>query len=361
MKQHVRKMTALMILMLMTTTVFGQRPSSKAKVTGGSTGNPFAGHALWVNPYSDVAGWVRGHEKSKDPTTREQAQLIKKYIVPGPQTPWYGDWNSNVHEDVLGWLNQIKKINATAKQPIRPVAVIYNLPLRDAGGKYSQGGEKTPDGYQRFVANIAKAVTDSGIDEKPVFIIEPDSLGHMRSLETSEQEERLRLLRLAHDTLRKAGCFTYQDATHPNWLRPDTAAYLLRQLGPEHFNGIAVNVSNFCTNERCVAYGMALCEKLGPKHGIVIDCGRNGNGPPPDGVEPFNPPGVALGDFPTTAAYKDQRGRMNPRVHARIWVKGPAGSDGEHHPGDPAAGQVFPRYAAELIQNRLNSRRKDAK
>jgi endoglucanase len=142
----------------------------------------------------------------------------------------------------------------------------------------------------------------------------------------------------------------YVDAGNASWVRNlDRLASALRAAGVARADGFALNVSNFETTARSVAYGEALSRRLDGAH-FVIDTSRNGAGPPvrTKGRNAgrhkswCNPHGMRLGTPPTTRT-------SSPLVDAYLWVKQPGDSDGACGGGAPPAGQWWPRYAAELL------------
>ena len=139
----------------------------------------------------------------------------------------------------------------------------------------------------------------------------------------------------------------YLDAGNAGWIR--TSSRLvgpLRQAGIRAADGFALNVANFYRTGTSVRYGRALSRQLGGAH-FVVDTSRNGNGPTGkdhEGPKWCNPPGQALGDYPTT----DTGQRL---VDAYLWIKVPGESDGTCR-GAPSAGQWWPQYALELVRNR---------
>jgi endoglucanase len=81
---------------------------------------------------------------------------------------------------------------------------------------------------------------------------------------------------------------------------------------------------------------------VGTGKGVVIDTSRNGNGPlnPPNPNDWCDPPGRAIGKFPTTATGV-------AGIDAYLWVKLPGEADG----CAGAAGQFIPDLAYQLANN----------
>jgi endoglucanase len=138
----------------------------------------------------------------------------------------------------------------------------------------------------------------------------------------------------------------YLDAGSAGWLAPNQIAQPMYLSGISHDAGFSLNVANFYTTARSIAYGRELSKLVGGKH-FVIDTSRNGNGAPPGGAgvnEWCNPPGRALGHAPTT-----NTGVAG--VDAFLWVKYPGQSDGSCRAGEPPAGTWWPSYALSLARD----------
>ncbi|MFN8124239.1 MAG: glycoside hydrolase family 6 protein [Thermoleophilia bacterium] len=231
---------------------------------------------------------------------------------------------------------------AAARAGRTPVFVAYGIPRRDCG-LYSTGGAADAPAYRAWLSGVSAA-----IGARPaIVIVEPDASSQAASGTCAGQApaERLALLRDAVTILgRGARTRVYLDAGHANWVSPARLAPALRRAGIAGADGFAVNVSNFQTTARSIAYGERLSRLLGGAH-FVIDTSRNGNGPyeSGDAEDWCNPPGRALGRTPTT-----RTGRA--RVDAYLWVKVPGESDGTCK-GGPAAGTWWPDYALGLARN----------
>lgn len=298
-----------------------QEPKEKqAKAT-----NPFKGAKLFVNEYNEPAQYVR--EKKG---TKEEVRLMNRIAV-GAETQWFGDWNADVGKDLENW------VKAVEAQQALPCFVLYNIPLRDKG-EYSEGGTKNPEGYRTWIKEIAKTIGK----RKVVVLLEPDALAQLDRLTDEQKKDRTMLIKEAVIALKKCpSCYVYIDAGHPRWHASKTMIDRLLAAGIKHADGFCLNISNYCTDEQCIAYGKEISKEVGRKH-FVIDRGRNGNGPDPNG-ETINPPSAALGKLPTTDTEE-------PLVDAFLWVRGPAGSDGEKH-GGPKPGTFWPEGAFRLVRN----------
>ncbi len=282
------------------------------------------GVKLFVNPYSEPKKWADANRWSRP----SDAALMDK-IANQPEVQWFGNWNSNVWNDVNNTTNVITNSGAM------PVYVIYNIPQRDCGG-YSAGGSNSPDAYRSWVRTVADAIGN----RKAMVLVEPDALAGMDCLSSQDQQLRADLIKDAVQMLESKGNIaTYIDAGHPAWKSAQDMANRLKQAGIDKADGFALNVSNMETNDSIKNYGTQISSLVGGKH-FVADTGRNGNGP---NGEWCNPRGRALGTPPTV-----QTG--NPLIDAYLWVRGPSGSDGWCN-GGPSAGTFWPEYGLELSRN----------
>jgi endoglucanase len=233
---------------------------------------------------------------------------------------------------------------AAGKAHAVPVIVTYNLPDRDACGKFSGAYGPTAAGYKQWINQLAAAI-GAGDD---IIVVEPDGLPDIvrGCLSPAQAAERYALLRYA---MRRLGALpharVYLDAGNPG-LFPDPAHLVgpLERAGIRYGRGFSANVSNFQWTADVVAWSQQLEHGLGGRAGAVVDTSRNGNGPytGPDAPQWCNPPGRALGVTP----------RLDPGpagIDAYLWIKDPGASDGPCN-GGPAAGQYWPQYALDLLQ-----------
>jgi endoglucanase len=242
-----------------------------------------------------------------------------------------------------GEMQGIRRVTlAATRSDAVPVIVAYNLPGRDACGKFSAAGGITAPAYESWIRQLAAAV-GAGDD---IIIVEPDGLPDIvrGCLTAAEQRERYRLLRYA---MQRLGALprarVYLDAGNPGMFRdPARLARPLERAGLSDGRGFSANVSNFQWTSVVVTWSQRLERALGRKAGAVVDTSRNGAGPytGPDAPQWCNPPGRALGPAPTLAP-----GAAG--IDAYLWIKDPGASDGPCN-GGPTAGQYWPRYAIAL-------------
>jgi endoglucanase len=247
-------------------------------------------------------------------------------------------------------------VAAAAQQKAVPVLVAYNIPLRDCG-QYSAGGAQVAGDYKAYIGEMASRIGTT----KAIIILEPDAVagGENRAetgkacLTAEQKADRYQLLAEAIVRLKKQpNVIVYLDAGNSSWIQDTTTmAGLLRKAGIAKADGFSLNVSNFQPTDDTIIYGRAISEQVGNKP-FVIDTSRNGKGTYANAVQPdftwCNPPGRALGYYPTTAT-----GVKN--VDAYLYIKYPGESDGQDTDpnkcfGGLPAGQWMPDYALGLIQ-----------
>lgn len=279
---------------------------------------------LYVNPGSEAA--TQEVAWANNPADAAAMQLLASE----PTATWFGNWNSNVENDVH------TLVSAAAAKAQTPVLVAYNIPERDCGG-FSAGGADNPAGYANWISQFAE-----GLGSSPaIVILEPDALAQISCLSQADQQTRLNLLFQAVHAIKQddGSAKVYLDAGHSGWVNPGTMGQELEQAGISAANGFALNVSNFDSTSVEESYGQQISQAAGGAH-FIVDTSRNGNGS--DG-QWCNPQDAAIGETPTM-----QTG--NPLVDAFLWVKTPGESDGSCN-GGPPAGQWWPQYALSLVQN----------
>ncbi|HEV8666785.1 MAG TPA: glycoside hydrolase family 6 protein [Candidatus Paceibacterota bacterium] len=271
---------------------------------------------LYVDPNSDAAKNAGGDSNLQ-------------MLASQPTATWFGNWNSNIYNDVHNTVTSAAAAGAT------PVLVAYNIPERDCGG-FSSGGSDNPSGYQSWIGSFASAIGNN----KAIVILEPDALAQISCLSSADQATRLSLLSGAVSTLKANGnTKVYIDAGHSNWVDASTMAGDLQKANVSQADGFSLNVSNFMSTGDETAYGQQISSQVGGKH-FVVDTSRNGKG---SNGQWCNPGGMAIGQKPTTNT-------GNSLVDAFLWVKTPGESDGNCN-GGPSAGQWWGSYADQLVQN----------
>jgi endoglucanase len=286
---------------------------------------------LYVDPNSDAQekarAWAIAHPQDKP---------ILDKLTSQPLANWYGGWNQNVTADVDRYVSGAANVDQV------PVLVAYNIPHRDCGS-YSAGGVSDSLAYSRWMSDFAKGVNG----RKAIVILEPDALAGFECLSKKARSDRADMLRSAVETLKtNADVKVYLDAGHPEWQSVSEMAQRLKQAGVQKSDGFSLNVSNFTSTDKNIAYGTDLSRKLDAAH-FIIDTSRNGAGSTPNN-EWCNPSGVKAGINPSL-----QTG--NKLVDAFVWVKAPGGSDGtcgntQMGTSAPAAGEWWPQYALSILR-----------
>jgi endoglucanase len=242
-----------------------------------------------------------------------------------------------------GEMQQVKQVTAAAtKSGDVPVIVAYDLPGRDACGKFSATAPQAAAAYKTYIDQLAAAIGPG----EDIVIVEPDGLPDIvrGCLSRAQASQRYRLLRYAMAKLTALPrARVYLDAGNPGeFANPAPLAGPLKRAGIELGRGFSANVSNFEWTSVVVTWSRRLERDLADKSQAVIDTSRNGRGPytGPKMPQWCNPPGRALGRKPTL-----KTGVAG--VAAFLWIKDPGASDGPCN-GGPAAGQYWPRYALAL-------------
>ena len=189
---------------------------------------------------------------------------------------------------------------AAARGHSVPVIVAYNLPDRDACGKFSAGREMTAPGYQHWVGQLAAAI--GGGDD--IVIVEPDGLADIlrHCLSAAQSRKRYLLLRYAMKVLGALPhARVYLDAGNPGLFKnPSVLTGPLKKAGIQYGRGFSANVANFQWTGTVIAWSQQLEGDLASTARAVIDTSRNGRGPYTGRDYPrwCNPPGRALGPAP---------------------------------------------------------------
>jgi len=319
----------------------GDAPMSESPAPGQTTGkkSSLQGATLYAAPNGNSAIQAATWKASRS----DDAALMSK-LAALPVAKWLTD-DESVDTELTEYLAAAQTSNAM------PVLVAYAIPLRDCG-LYSAGGSQDLVAYQNFIDTLAEAIGDKRV----TVIIEPDAIAAIKTqdcLKGKQLVERYQALRYAAERLEKLpNTNTYLDAGNSAW-GPDTKklAERLKKAGIELTDGFSLNVSNFQTTDTSTAYGQELSSLLGGAH-FVIDTSRNGAGPYDNPTYPemgwCNPPGRALGHYPTTNT-------GDPLVDAYLYIKAPGESDGQDPDvkkchGGPKAGAWWPEYALGLVK-----------
>lgn len=299
-------------------------PNPNPSPVPGSSSNPFANTAFYVDPNSTSKQAANAWRSSRP---ADAAQLDK--IADRPRANWLAGWSGDIQTAVTNRTTTAANANNSL-----PVMVAYNIPQRDCG-QYSAGGASSADAYKTWIDGFANGIGD----RKAVVILEPDGLTLTNCLSEVDKQRRFELLRYAVAKIEsKPNAAAYIDAGHSNWKSVAEISALLQQGGIAQATGFSLNTSNYNTTAAEKAYGKEVSTLLGGKH-FVIDTSRNGLG---SNGEWCNPAGRALGQAPTANT-------GDAAVDAYFWIKAPGESDGTCN-GGPSAGAWWSDYALGLAQ-----------
>lgn len=288
--------------------------------------SPFIGESLFVDPNSNAVL----ESRSLKETNSVSSSLLEK-IAKQPSADWFGDWNTDIEEDVNKRVTEISSVGSL------PVLVLYNIPDRDCGN-FSAGGAKSSQEYLQWINKVIK-----GIDgRKVITIFEPDALGLLdRCRNKDDQSEHLKLMDYAINQLVLDGNINvYIDSSQ--WTNPKKMADRLKAVGIEKVSGVAINTSGYENLDNNKNYLRELQRYLKGLH-AVIDTSRNGKKVPSQKDSWCNPVGAALGKNPSLDT-------QDPYIDAYLWIKKPGESDGDCK-GGPPAGQWWRDQAISLSRN----------
>src|SRR5258708_12508796 len=200
-----------------------------------------------------------------------------------------------------GEMQQVRQVTQAATQTHAiPVIVAYNLPARDACGKFSAASGPTAVQYKNWVGQLAAAI-GTGDD---IVIVEPDGLPDIvrGCLSEAQGSQRYQLLRYAMQHLAALPhTLVYLDAGNPSTFGdPAQLAGPLGRAGLRYPPGFSPTVPNFHRTPTLLPSSHQLERALGRSAPAVIDTSRNGRGPytGPDAPPWCDPPGRALGPAP---------------------------------------------------------------
>lgn len=380
-----------------TTNPTGSSGSGASSVDVYTTGNPFAGADIYVNP--DYAVQI---DKSIATHPADKALLDKVKSI--PTALWLdtigaidgGEWRKPLAKHLD---DALAEQNSKGK-PVVTLIVVYDLPNRDCAALASNGELKVDaDGVNKYkteyidkLATVFKAHPNQRI----VAIVEPDSLPNLATnlmvpkCAASDKAYR-ESVAYAVKTLSEASknAYLYLDSAHSGWLGWDDnrkkVAKIYKEVldeagGVTKIRGFISNVSNYtvldstkppldvfdyqfnpCHDEWTFAAKMqaSLAAEGVTNNAWLIDTSRNGVG----GIRKdwgywCNNMGAGLGERP--------QADPKPGIDAYVWVKPPGESDGTSDMASPRydgfcgkenaakpapeAGQWFDDYFVEVVK-----------
>ena len=280
-----------------------------------STPTPLPATNLYLDRHSQLHSWLAANKN------HPSYNLLKTKIADVPKGMWV---SSN-------WPTDVERVAKEAKaEGTTPIFIVYNAIGRDLGGE-SHGGAQSLSEYLTWLTDFSNKLADIPY----IAIMEPDALPHMPAMNSAEQKLRVEMYQKGLAILRRnPKVKVYADIGHSRWLSADQAAGILNQIGVNHFDGFALNVSNRRPNDELLAYGKAISEAVGKP--FVIDTSRNAI--PQD--DWCNPAPEGCGVPPTFETGE-------PLCDAFLWLKSPGESDGRCN-GGPDAGALWLERAIML-------------
>ncbi len=312
-----------------------------------------------------VENWV-----SQNRLQTEDVAMLKK-AADQPHGFWFGNWNLDVQADVNALLARAEsyaaKINLGSiyQKKVLVGLSIYNRYQRDACSGFSGGGSETPQAYKNWISRFKAGIKNTSSNLIIVVLVEPDSLGEINCLNTSDELTRIELINYAVDSLNEVpNVLVFLDGANsewpaldnqkPTWTASKIMADRLARAGVKKATGFSANVSGFVFLSQTLVYVTDVYNILKEDYGILvggvtIDTGRNGRGPLTGSSlkNPWcNPPERALGDRPQF----ELRYKFPILLY---WWKVVLESDGNCREGDPVAGEFYPNYAIGLASRAL--------
>lgn len=353
-----------------------------------TTGNPFDGARMYVNP--DYTRAVQMSADLASASLRPTLACVGRY----PTAIWI-DRIAKVPE-VTRHLDTALSEQSREGRPVVTTFVVYDLPGRDCAAHASNGELTISTADQtryrtEYIDRIAAAFR-AHPGQRIAAIIEPDSLPNLATNLSvpacaAAQNAYREGVAYAIRALALPNVSLYLDAAHAGWLGwPDNrtrAAAVYRSVldaagGVNLIRGFASNVSNYtvlregperfgwdsnpCHDETTYArlLGDALAAAGITHHDWIIDTSRNGRGNIRAQWGSWcNVQGAGLGERPVASPA--------PGLDAYLWVKPPGESDGtsdrtaaryddacgnaDATSGAPEAGTWFHSYFLSLVQN----------
>ena len=255
-------------------------------------------------------------------------------VAATPQAWWAGGWRGDIRAAVAQRLASARVQGATTD-----VLVTWNADV------LTQCSAAAAQRYAAWIREFAAGIGSA----RAIVILEADGLPGLGDCPPAGRPILSGMVRDAIGVLAALPATSiYVDAGNSGWVPAAEMAARLRDVGVERARGISLNVANFNTTAAEIAYGKAVLAALNiPGERLVIDTGRNGQGPAP-GAAHCNPPGRGLGKAPTADT-------GDPAVDAFFWFKRPGESD-DNAPGcsdagpAPPSGDFWADYALGLAQ-----------
>jgi Glycosyl hydrolases family 6/Ca-dependent carbohydrate-binding module xylan-binding len=219
-----------------------------------TTGNPFAGAKLYVDPNRDAVATVRQWEASG---RLEGARQLRKISQSASPPMYFAEWTEYPNDGVQFYVDHFaREWNADGSLPVFGA---YALPHRDCGS-YSGGGFTTAAQYKAWIDGYARGIGY----KKVVVVLEPDGLAGMSCLTDAQRRERMDLIKYAVYALKaQPNAHVYVDAGHSRWQTAETMVSRLKASGIERADGFALNNANFNWTSEEITYGEKISAGVG--------------------------------------------------------------------------------------------------
>ncbi|TDH71810.1 hypothetical protein CCR75_001754 [Bremia lactucae] len=251
--------------------------------------------------------------KTTHPHLASALTTIEQYAI----VAWYTDRTSEADRSAM-----LSSITTDCSEDSRMTIAVYGIPNKDCNAGLSTSGsvQSTTD-YESFLSTLSTAVKD----RKVLYIIEPDAVGLLAENGCGQSSGYLDNLKIAIATLSaNPNAELYVDVGY--WFLADPTkaaevAAIIKELGASgSLKGIAINTSNYRSNDECITYCNNFQAAMGSSTmTCIIDTSRNYNGSPTS--DWCNVKTAGIGKPPTS-----ETGISN--IDYFMWVKPPGESDG---------------------------------
>jgi endoglucanase len=307
--------------------------------------NPLEGLEFYVDQESP--SWLQWQAYRRSGQTGK-ANLIWK-IAREPKNLWLGRFT---RPNFAVKVNRL--IDAAKDQGTVPLFTVLRAESTSCGPNYTAGNAASDRATKAWYESLARVIGN----ERVVIAFEPDSLGTIKCIARSRQDDRLRVLAHGVDVLSKLPNATiYLEAGASDWEPAERTAAQLRRIGIAQVRGFMLNATHYDWVVNNIKHGLDISRRVGGKH-FVINTAENGRGPVHymQGGRRINiwcNPGLrGMGPPPTTDT-------AHPKVDAYLWINRPGyaqscqGRSIEWHP--PRA-LSYARYATNWIRPPKGSR-----